>query len=316
MPDWNLEDITSNPDIFLQRLEFRVEADLHRQLFEGANGGPGDREIVQPRAEQRTSARKDDWASFMTVDKNYGRYLEPNGPEGRRSLEDMAVRSGLLVPANEAELLIPRQANTLRFYNDLIEEILGLGSQTRIEKIPTKKSTPATASTMASLRIDPKPMKASLPEVIAQAVEQKIALEDWLSVLRSEAVVLNQAVNIMFFSRPELVPDDRGRVLPLMTDKYLSSTFFEVMKEAVKGIVVWDYIIRLLRLLEGLDDKVKRPIVMQVRTGWQTYPPISVDAGKVARCGTYLQLTLLFLHDVGELENLADIVQCCPLGAI
>lgn len=34
-PDWNLEDITSSPDFFLDRLKFRVEADLQTQHFEG-----------------------------------------------------------------------------------------------------------------------------------------------------------------------------------------------------------------------------------------------------------------------------------------
>ncbi|KAI6902830.1 hypothetical protein KC318_g7261 [Hortaea werneckii] len=33
LSDWNLEDMTSTPNFFLDRLKFRVENDLHRQLF-------------------------------------------------------------------------------------------------------------------------------------------------------------------------------------------------------------------------------------------------------------------------------------------
>jgi len=36
LPDWNLEDITSTPDFFLERLKFRVENNLQTQIFEGS----------------------------------------------------------------------------------------------------------------------------------------------------------------------------------------------------------------------------------------------------------------------------------------
>jgi hypothetical protein len=58
LPDWNLKDITSNPDFFLQRLEFRVETSLHQQLYEGFNGEPGDRQVVEKYA--RPGFRKDE----------------------------------------------------------------------------------------------------------------------------------------------------------------------------------------------------------------------------------------------------------------
>lgn len=241
-----------------------METDLHRQHYEGANGGPGDRQVIQVQAQRRPDARKNEWTLFVDLGKDYGQYVKPNGAEGRRSLQDMAARYGLVVPANEGELIILRQTTTFIHYNHLIEEILDLGSDARARKASTKKSTDTTADAMAKLRIDSQPLKASLPDVITQAIEQKATLEDWLSLLRSEPVALNSAVNMAYHSRPELVPDDRGRILPLITDKYLSAAFFDVMKEAVKGILIWDYITRLLRLLDGLDDKVKRPLVIQV----------------------------------------------------
>ncbi|KAK3615295.1 hypothetical protein LTR56_026680 [Elasticomyces elasticus] len=64
-------------------------------------------------------------------------------------------------------------------------------------------------------------------------------------------------------SRPELVPDDRGRILPLIADRYLSIAFLEVLSNAVKIISTWDYITRLIRMLDGVDDKVKKPVIMQ-----------------------------------------------------
>lgn len=51
----------------------------------------------------------------------------------------------------------------------------------------------------------------------------------------------------------------------MFTDKYLSVAFFEVVCNAVKSIVTWEYIVRLVRMLEegGLEDKIKRPLVVQ-----------------------------------------------------
>lgn len=70
-------------------------------------------------------------------------------------------------------------------------------------------------------------------------------------------------MNKQYYSRPELVPDERGRILPLLTDRYISVAFFEAINASVKVIAIWEHIIRLLRLLEDMNDKVKRPLILQ-----------------------------------------------------
>lgn len=175
----------------------------------------------------------------------------------------MAARFGVIIPANEAELIIQRQIRTLLHYNHLIEEILELGSENRATKESIVRGEKDLSGALANLAIEPKPLKASISDIIAQADEQKAASEDYLELLRLEPVVLNSAVNKTYSSRPELVPDDRGRILPLLADKYISSAFFEVVDTAVKVIVTWDYISRIARQLDGLEDKVKRPLLMQ-----------------------------------------------------
>ncbi|KAK5712037.1 hypothetical protein LTR15_012106 [Elasticomyces elasticus] len=266
-PDWNLEDMMSTPDFFLDRLKFRVDTDLHHQQLKGVHGEPGDREIIRVAAQRRQRRAPDGggkWAMFIDLGKDYGQWMEANGPEGRQSLEAMVTSAPLVViPANEAVPLITRQTTTFIFYNHLIEEILDLGSNSRAKNTSGRKSTKETADAMAKLTITPKPLKACISEVVAQADEQRVASEDYLELLRSEPVVLNQAVNVTNFSRPELVQDDRGRILPMLADKYLSIAFFEVVSDAVKIIFTWDYILRLIRLLDGLIDKVKRPLLIQ-----------------------------------------------------
>ncbi|KAI7169341.1 hypothetical protein KC360_g7538 [Hortaea werneckii] len=236
LSDWNLEDMTSMPNFFLDRLKFRVENDLHRQLFEGPNGTPGDRQLARTSAmRMRASAPKDKWVAFLDLGKDYVGWLKVNGAEGRRSMESMAARSGLFLPAHEGQPVLWRQMTTLVHYNHLKRRYWTW---------------------------DP-PLKASIPTVIAQAVEQKLASEDYLELLRGEPVVLHQAVQKTNYSRPELVPDELGRTLPLVTDIYISRAFFEVINPALQVIVTWDYIARLVHMLDGLEDKVKRPLLIQ-----------------------------------------------------
>jgi hypothetical protein len=61
----------------------------------------------------------------------------------------------------------------------------------------------------------------------------------------------------------ELVPDDRGKILAALTDRYLTTALFHSVNAAVKVIAIWDYIVRLLQLLDDVSDKVKRNIVKQ-----------------------------------------------------
>lgn len=99
--------------------------------------------------------------------------MVPNGAEGRRRFDDMAARTfGVVAADNEAKPLIHRQTNTFIFYNHLIEEILDLDAESRPQPAASKKkATKETANAMANLTIEPKPLKVSIAEVVAQAVE-------------------------------------------------------------------------------------------------------------------------------------------------
>ncbi|KAK5712196.1 hypothetical protein LTR17_018062 [Elasticomyces elasticus] len=163
--------------------------------------------------------------------------------QGLRSLDKFPL---VVVPEHEAVHLINRQTPTITYYNQF-----------------DRRNPRVRIGEQSEEYIVPKPLKASISDVIAQADEQRVASEDYLDLLRSEPVVLNQAVNMIEASRPELVPDDRGRILPRLADRYLSVAFFEVMSNAVKIISTWDYIARLIRMLDGLEDKVKKPVIMQ-----------------------------------------------------
>lgn len=54
-----------------------------------------------------------------------------------------------------------------------------------------------------------------------------------------------------------------GGFCPLITDIYISRAFFEVIRTALQVIVTWNFIVRLVTMLDGLEDKVKRPLLIQ-----------------------------------------------------
>jgi hypothetical protein len=263
IPEYNLRDMTSKPEHFLNIFEFRASKPLFNQLYEGANGLPGDRELMEKTGLRYAEASDEERTIFLEGD-SYGHSIQPTARGGGRLPPPPFERANLvMIPRPIGELIVLRQQYLLQFLNHIVEEILDLGSQTRTKKAPEKNPQEALATAFTNLNVQPKPLKSSLPEVLMQAMESKAALEDYLHLLRAEPVVLNQAVSTAYWGRAELVPDDRGRILPVITDRHLSAAFFDSVTTAVKTVAIWDYILRLLQLLEDGIDKVKRGLIMQ-----------------------------------------------------
>jgi len=258
IPEYNLKDMVTGPEHFLNIFKFRATTPLDRQLYEGASEGLADREVMEKSGLRFPGVSPGELTLFLG--DNYGKRVKPS-----------PAFSGFQTPGAEffaiptvlGGLIILRQQYLLQFLNHIVEEILDLGSETRITTAPKKNENEALNAAISNLNVQPKPLKSSLPEVRTQALDSKATLEDYLHLLRTEPVVLNQAVNAAYWCRTELVPDDRGRILPAFTDRYLSEAFFDSVTTAVKAIAVWDYILRLLQLLDDATDKVKRGLIMQ-----------------------------------------------------
>ncbi|KAK4234055.1 hypothetical protein C8A03DRAFT_38185 [Achaetomium macrosporum] len=177
-----------------------------------------------------------------------------------------AIHAGLCVPQSRGELILLGQLYLTQCLFILIDDILDEGSRTRFNKEMSKKSDKAASEALAKLAIqDRPPAEDSLSDLMASAQEQKTALDEYFSLLCAEPVVLDHAVNIWFFTQPELVPDEQGRRLPSLTDRYISGAVLEAIHSAVQGAAVWDYICRLLALLktQAALDEVYRAISLQ-----------------------------------------------------
>ncbi|KAL7786230.1 hypothetical protein V8C37DRAFT_392628 [Trichoderma ceciliae] len=267
VPELNLQDITPEPEFLLDHLKHRGTTSLFQQYCEGAGGRPGDRNFIMEMMEKKNlrhaKSFKNSYTFFMEDKYGDSFRILSNFDETLAAIAP-AIQAGVCIPQSTGELIFQRQLVLLQTFNILIEDILDLGSQTRSNQERPKRSEQAASAALSKLTIQERPKKLSLPDLISSAQDQKESLEEFLGILSAEPVVLAHTVNVWFFSRPELVIDDKGRHLPVHTDKHISSALFEAVHSAIKGATIWNYLCRLLELLQNsTTDKVYRPIILQ-----------------------------------------------------
>lgn len=245
IPEWNLKDITEpRSDFLMVFLRHRATQPLFQQYATGMRpGGPGDHEFIvemmRTRNLRHVDSFKDCWSFFMS-DENYGMsYRVKEDREGFLSDMAQAVQARIYVPQEVGELVIARQIQLLQALTIMMDDILKLGSTTRSRKErPQKKNTEATTTALEKLSIKARPSKLSLPDLLEIASDRKASMGQDLGLICTELVVLAHSVNIWFFSRPELVADEKGRLLPVHTDKYISGAFFEAIQNTVKAAAI------------------------------------------------------------------------------
>ncbi|KXX74300.1 hypothetical protein MMYC01_208563 [Madurella mycetomatis] len=269
IPEWNLRDVTDpKSDFFLDMLKHRATNSLFEQYMNGPNGSEGDHNVIlsmiHTRGLRHVNPFKHCYTFFLSED-HYGNSVRIV-KDHAETLASFAtpINHGFCVPQSTGELILERQITLIQCLNIIIDDILDLGSRTRDQKALPKKSDTAGLTAFSKLVIQSPPAKPLLADLLATAREQQVSLDEYLALLSTEPVVLAHAVNIWFFSQPELVPDEKGRRLPVHTDRYISSAVFEALHSAVKAAATWGYLARLLDLLErSSGDKAYRPIILQ-----------------------------------------------------
>ncbi|KAF5714562.1 hypothetical protein FMUND_7371 [Fusarium mundagurra] len=269
IPEWNLKDITDpDSDLLLDILKHRAKKSLTEQYRSGHNGTAGDLDLIDEMTRTRNLRHVDDFKNCFTFfdEREYGfSFRVPAGQNVKEALSGMesAMQQRYIIPQSLGELILQRQLYLLQALNIMIEDVLDQGSETRDRSQLAKNSKPATAplsdsaSKQAAVKLNPQ-------ELSTIASDQKSSLEEYLSLLRTEPTVLCAGVNVQFFSRPELVPDEKGRSLPVHTDKYVGPAVFEAIHHAVQGIAVWESITGLLDLLEkSSTDKLYKSTILQ-----------------------------------------------------
>ncbi|KAH9206767.1 hypothetical protein DL95DRAFT_347196 [Leptodontidium sp. 2 PMI_412] len=269
IPEMNLRDLVEPAEYLLDILKYRATKSLAEQYAEGPNGGPGDSAVILNSMRMYNLRHVDEFKYSFTMfidDDQYGQsYKASNRARYEETMRGLsaAVDAGVCHPQSTGELILERQLYTLQTLNVLIEDILDVGSTSRDTKARPKKPEEAAQAALSKLSIVPKPEK-SLEDLLASAVDQKASLDEYLNLCRTEPVFFAHMVNLWFFSRPELVQDEKGRIMPLVTDKYISIAVYEMLHNAIAGAATWGYICQLLQvLIESPEDPIRRATVLQ-----------------------------------------------------
>ncbi|KAJ9143675.1 hypothetical protein NKR23_g6410 [Pleurostoma richardsiae] len=264
VPELNLKDVAeSGPDFLLDLLKHRATTSILDQYCFGMRDGPGDsafiQEMIRTRGLRHVESFKDCYSFFMDTEQYGESFRIMSEKEETLAQFKVAIDAGLCIPQSVGELVLHRQVALLQTLNILIEDILEEGSKTRDSKTPKRPAKP-TPSPIAQIP----PKKITINDVVAIVSDQRAAYEEYLASLSAEPPLLSHAVNIRFFTRPELVADERGRILPLHTDKYISAAFFEAIDCVIQGAAIWKYIERLFGLLnDPIVEKAGRTNILQ-----------------------------------------------------
>ncbi|KAK4164379.1 hypothetical protein QBC43DRAFT_288977 [Cladorrhinum sp. PSN259] len=258
IPEWNLRDVTVNPDIFLEMLEYRATNPLVEQYKRGFDGGFGDHAFIinsdlgrgvdiDPCAFSIFLPDDPDGYGSSVIVKNENIYTTPLAP---------GVRAGFIVPESIGELILMRQQYYLRELSSMVDRIL--------DKEASSISDCRTTPPVSSLTLDDF-ASSKLAELILLAQEQHASSQDHLHLLNTNPYVLTHDASKFFSTQPELVPDEKGRHLPSNTDKHISEALFNSIHTAVQAASIWSYLARLLETLGKTDtaDKASRSVLLQ-----------------------------------------------------
>ncbi|KXH67004.1 hypothetical protein CSAL01_05610 [Colletotrichum salicis] len=241
VPDWNLRDLTEGPEHLLNTLEHRAKKTLMEQYCDGPNGGAGDHGIIDESMRTRNlrhvEAYKDCYTIFVDGEI-YGQswHIVKDHKEALRGFEP-ASRAGLHLISSWTIFWSTAQ--------------------------PPKKSAETGTAAFSKLSVKESPAKLSLADIVNAARDQAVSQKERLE-LYSEPVVLAHDVNFWFFSRPEVLPDEKGRRLPVVSDKFISASVSDIVHNAVKEAALWSYIHQLLERFESMNkDKAHKTTLLQ-----------------------------------------------------
>ncbi|ROT35147.1 hypothetical protein SODALDRAFT_395051 [Sodiomyces alkalinus F11] len=283
IPEWNLHDISWSPEYFLNILHHRATTTLRQQYLGSSDRDDcvGDHDAVAGimRTHNLAHAKEfeDCYIIFVDGDK-YGRSFKMQEDETEAAKDDLrrALNERLCLPQAVGVLVLMRQLYLMQALNNMMEDVLDarpIGSTCADTGSTSSKDSAIAPARRNKLTKDPRevdekptPVAVSLPGVLSAAHDRKAACDEYLSLLRQEPAALAEAVNTAILSRPELVPDDRGRILPNDTRKYITRAALEAVHNAVRAAATWSCICRLLEELSGHhspNDRARRKVLAQ-----------------------------------------------------
>lgn len=253
VPELNVSAMRSTPDHFLDHFEFRAVTSLLKQYNIGLEDAEGDYKMILNSISTKQLRLREEYLNEITFfihEEKYGdNYTVVSPDKYEQVVRDFtaAFEKGDCVPRSVGELIIERQSYMIKTLGTLVEDILSFGAE--LDEAKSRSSTPREKAQAAlSLSVtaaditDVYSEEACIQDLLTAAYNRKVFFEVAWNLCRSDPSFLTEAVKVWHSSRPELVPDEKGRRLRLATDdnRYILRSIFEVLHDAVVGTAVWD----------------------------------------------------------------------------
>ncbi|KAK5651862.1 hypothetical protein OQA88_11631 [Cercophora sp. LCS_1] len=267
LPEWNLRDIAdADSSALLDILKFRTSHTLFEQYSMGFNHGPGDHKVIEDSMRTKdlrhTDGFEDCWTLFLDGE-HYGSSFEVLEKESLAGFS-LLIERGACIPQSIGELVLQRQSYLLQGLVIIIDDILEEGAKAGKKEQTIQPSTNNLGTPLATtIGACETPRKLPLPKLVVMAEDQRAKLQEKLELQSTEPTALANNVRIYFFGRPELVPDEKGHIIPVHTDRYISAAVFEAVHNAVRASAIWHYISRLLAVLQSTSNKAYQSILLQ-----------------------------------------------------
>ena len=258
VPELNLRAIAGGSSTyFLRLLKHRSTVTLRKQYSDGP-GGPntwGDHTIICKSIEKkdlRPKQRRNYCVSIFLNEHDYGRSYKASNADDFAEVCEKAlaplVNIKLCQNQHIGELIMSRQRYFARTFNAMVDFIL---DESRHDLSGPKNG--------------PKEPKLTIEDLELHAANIQGTLLRHLALLRDEPTYLADALQRRFRSRPELLPDDRGRQLPLQVGKHVTVAFFELLHEALAMTTNWAFMLCLLEDIsqEPATEKARRGVLLQ-----------------------------------------------------
>ncbi|KAI0203362.1 hypothetical protein F4808DRAFT_467419 [Astrocystis sublimbata] len=261
IPEWNLRDIAAaDSDYLIRMMEHRATNSLEHQYRVGFDNLRSDHEhivhMMRTRNLRHPNPFKDCYVLFKDGDE-YGKTYELSKDKGAVLAELRPMMdAGLCVPKSVGELVLERQNYLLAFLNDTAKQILNETATKQSKSIyEAQEQNLSELSANLSMSID--------SFILLYALQHRDHLHDNLAQFCREPAVLHKHVHHWFCSRPELIPDEKGRRLPTHATKPMSIALFDAVHCAVQSSIIWSYLCILLGPLSTFKTKTTRRIVLQ-----------------------------------------------------
>ncbi|GAM41078.1 hypothetical protein TCE0_041r13927 [Talaromyces pinophilus] len=268
-PEMNVRDIAGSPDFFLDHFEFRAATGLMHQYRNGLKGTKGDHQVVTEsmvvNEVRSVQDCRNELMFFMDEDK-YGDIYEAKDEEDYKKVFyelKSIVKTGIVVPRSVGELILERQCYLFQHLCVLVDNILQLGAI--IDNGVKEYMTPEEEARIAfsAYPTDEKPQSICVQDLITVAVDRKVSFEAYWDLCRSNPDFLANEVSLWYSTRPDLVPDEQGRRMPLASNEHVSRSIFEVIHNAVIGIAIWDILSALFQVFIEPSDDLEQDIILQ-----------------------------------------------------